>query len=343
MTIFKRNIIELLISSIIGAVVYSSCVKGDVITSPKGVDVLFNYSYNTLNSNAFGEEADRVFLYVFNQDSLLVAQESVEGTGVTNDLRIPLPHITAGKFFFAAIAYSTDVQGPFADFKVSDMPMGESKLADLKARLNLSDNRVQSHELNDFLIGYSSVDIINDSTIQTVTIDMKKVNRKIRIVLLPMRAGAEVPDLATFDFKIVDWLSSGEIDYKYEQLRGDGVTYKPYFQTITTPENGDTLPKDEINSAVIAEINTARLITVNKPKLIITDNTTQKQVVKFDLIWIISLIEMKENAAKWSLQEYLDREDHYTISLFFDSDTATFLRTTIVINGWVINLDDIGL
>jgi|GEM_PF-852157 Protein of unknown function (DUF1812). len=342
MIILKKNIFRLLFCSVIGAAVYSSCVKGDVVVPPKGVDVLFNYSYNMLNSNAFGEKADRVLLYVFNQDSLLVTQESVEGTVVTNDLRIPLPHIADGKFFFAAFAHSTYIQSSFADFKVPDMTIGESKLADLKARLNLPDNRVQNYELNDFLIGYSSAIIANTSS-QSVTLNMKKVNRKIRIVLLPMRAGAEPLDPTTFDFKIVDGLSSGEIDYKYEQLRGDGIIYKPYFQAKTAPEDGEVLPDDEINSAVIAEINTARLITTNKPKLTITDKTTRKEVVKIDLIWIISLIEMKDNAAKWSLQEYLDREDEYNISLFFDSDTATFLRTTIVINGWVINLDDIGL
>ena len=343
MTIFKKSKIELLICSVIGVIIASSCVKADLRTCSKAVGVQFNYNYNTLNSNAFGEEVDKVILYAFDKDGLLVAQESVEGPEVTNDLRIPLPYIIGGKFFFAAIAQSTNIQGSLADFKVPDMIIGESKLTDLNARLKLSADRVQSHELNNFLIGYSPVDISNNSTTQTVTVNMKKVNRKIRIVLLPIRGGAQPLDPTTFDFSIIDPIGNADIDYKYEQLSGEAVIYKPYFQISTAPENGETLSENEINSAIIAEINTARLITSNKPKLIITDKITQKEIVRIDLIWFISLIEMKDNSAKWGLQEYLDREDQYTISLFFENDTGTWLKTTIIINGWVINLADFEL
>lgn len=37
----------------------------------------------------------------------------------------------------------------------------------------------------------------------------------------------------------------------------------------------------------------------------------------------------------WSLQEYLDRQDEYVITLFFDNDK--WMDVTIIINGWVVN------
>ena len=343
MTIFKKSKTGLLICFIIGTIITSSCVRADLNTCSKGVDVQFNYSYNMLNSNAFGEKADRVILYVFDKDRLLIAQKTVEGPEVTNDLRISLPDITPGKFFFAAVAQSTNIENPYADFEIPDLTIGESEPDDLCIGLKLSADRVQNHELNDLLIGYTPADITYSSKARTVTVNMKKVNRKIRIVLLPMRTAVQPSDLPLFDFNIIDPVGNEHIDYKYEQIPGGAVTYKPYFQAITYPRNGETLPENEITGAAIAEINTARLITVNKPKLIITNKTTQKEMIKVDLTWFISLIEMKNNTAKWSLQEYLDREDEYTFSFFFDSDTDTWLQTTIIINGWIISLDDIEL
>ena len=343
MTIFKKSKTGLLICSIIGTLITSSCIRNDSDICPKGVDVQFNYSYNILNSNALGEEIDKIILYAFDKDRVLIAQKTVEGPEVTNDLRIPLPDITAGKFFFAAVAQSTNIYGEFADFKIPDMTIGESELDDLNARLKLSADRVQEYELNNLLIGYAQADITNSSDIQTVTLNMKKVNRKIRIVLLPVKPEVQPLDQTAFDFCIIDPVGNGDIDYKYEQLPGGAVTYKPYFQTKTAPADGEALPGNEISSAVIAEINTARLITTNKPKLIIADKITKKEIVKLDLIWFISLIEMRDNSIKWGLQEYLDREDQYTISIFFDNDTDIWLQTTIIINGWIISLDDIGL
>ena len=50
---------------------------------------------------------------------------------------------------------------------------------------------------------------------------------------------------------------------------------------------------------------------------------------------------MRKNI-NYSLQEYLDREDEYTIKIFVDEKLA-LIKTVIDVNDWIIQINDIEL
>lgn len=43
----------------------------------------------------------------------------------------------------------------------------------------------------------------------------------------------------------------------------------------------------------------------------------------------------------WSIHEYFDRQDHYTLMFFFDANYNFYAR--IKVNDWVVHLSDVGL
>ncbi len=45
----------------------------------------------------------------------------------------------------------------------------------------------------------------------------------------------------------------------------------------------------------------------------------------------------------YSLQEYLDREDEYTIKIFFVDEKLALIKTVIDVNDWIIQINDIEL
>lgn len=340
MNIIIRNISNvpvILLSMVI--ILLSSCIKDDR-DNCGGVNVNFNYSYNILSSNAFGEQADKVVLYVFGEDGLLVKKITKEGAAVTNDLTISLAGLRDGKYQFAAWAQSTNVEGEQANFEIPDLAPGQSTIDELTAFLKRT-NGIQGHELNHFMIGCVTSEIASDAGYRTVTVDLKKVTNKIRVILLPGTTGGTL-DKDDYQISINDEIGNGHINYDYSLL-GDGpLTYSAYFKANMQPGEKETLAGNgPVDNAVVAELNTSRLMEANKPGLVITNSTNGNEIVNLNLCYYISLIRLESHAAEWSLQEYLDRQDEYAISIYVDTVNRSWLKSVLIINGWVINLAEI--
>ncbi len=199
---------------------------------------------------------------------------------------------------------------------------------------------MQQSELNNLLIGAIRAEITDGPQTQEIKVGLKKVNKKIRVVLLPYRGGSKL-DVADYTFSIVDEIGNGHLSYDYSLLEDEQITYRPYYAANIVPKHSEVLNPEEIDRAAVVEINTSRLWEENNPRLIIASKTNDKEIVSVSLPWFFSLAEM-EGHKKWSLQEYLDRQDEYVITLFLQ-DGGTWAQTIIIINGWVINNIPIGM
>ena len=93
--------------------------------------------------------------------------------------------------------------------------------------------------------------------------------------------------------------------------------------------------------AVVADLNTSRLLGDASPRLIITDKKKGKVLLNLNLTWFLSLQGIGEHRAEWSDQEYLDRQDYYNLTFFVQGDV--FMTGKIVVNGWVVSLNDVHL
>ena len=313
-------------------VLMTSCIRED--TSNCGIAVRFAYTHNILSTNALESQVDEVFLYIFGEDGILVQQYANTTEPLTNDF-IRLTNLRSGNYHFVAIAQSKHIILEQSYFSIPQLIAGVSSIDELTYMMKRDASGFQRHELNNFLVGMTNV-VIDRST-SHVTLELKKVTNKIRIVLLPYTPSCML-DVADYEFSIVDKVGNGHINYDYTLLPDKQITYLPYYAANLEPKDTGVLLPDEINKAAVVEINTSRLLVENAPRLMIVDKKRGKKIVSMNLPWVFSLTSM-ENNSKWSLQEYLDRQDRYTIMSYFDANT--WINSYFVINGWVINIKDI--
>ena len=92
----------------------------------------------------------------------------------------------------------------------------------------------------------------------------------------------------------------------------------------------------------IAELTVGRLVVENNPILTITNKDTGKIVLSIPLIDYLVLVKGNYNK-NMTDQEYLDRQDEYSMTFFLD-ENDNWASSTIFINGWhIVNqeIDDI--
>ncbi|WP_303240000.1 FimB/Mfa2 family fimbrial subunit [Phocaeicola plebeius] len=322
----------------------TSCIREDRDDCPAtvghGVKVNFRYTYNIVENDAFGKEAENVRVWIFDEEGKFVSMQEDEGDHIVNGYTLALPSLSVGKYKLVAWAKSMDYDDELSEFSFPDLIAGQSTVSDLTAYLNRDEDNVCSTRLNGLLSGTLDVEVTGAEE-EVFTIDMMKCTNTLRVILMPARAGQT---LYQEDYSFVIDGKNGWLDYKAD-LYGQGeVTYKPYYQELLRDEtaSGESRADDaEINHAVVAELNTSRMMVNQGPRFRIINNRTGKDVLDINLTWFLSLQAVGEHRAEWDDQEYLDRQDTYAVTFFVDGDT--FLQNYIIVNGWVISLEDVTL
>ena len=308
-------------------VVLTACLKEDY--NDCGVTVEFMYNHNILSTNVFENYVDQVNLYVFSDDGIMVQQHTNGSIPLTNNFKMRLDYLDYSNYHFAAWAQSTHIANNQSFFTIPNLTVGVSSIDELIYTLKRNSG-IQQHELNNLLVGTTEAVVFNDKTYLPVTVNLMKVTNKIRVEILSHISGDTI-DVANYNFFIIDEAGNGRINYDYIVLPDEKTTYLPHYAT-------NLLLPDKTNNAAVVEMSTSRLMVVNTPRLKMIDNNEGKEIVSMNLPYIFSLTNM-ENNTQWSLQEYLDRQDRYTITLYFHNNK--WISSTIIINGWAINNNEL--
>lgn len=324
-----KRVISIL-SLILATLSMASCIKDN--QDDCTLDLSFRYVYNMQNADGFSHEVDEVEVYVFDDAKHFVGQYV---TGVTESqkctMHIPLP--TPGKYTFVAWAHSLKEKDEQAFFEIP--ASGKcTTMEDLTARLRRTAGRVD-HKLNSLLNGTLEAEVSGAN--RHLTIDMMKCTNALRIVLMPSRSGKT---LASEDFDIHIEGRNGWLAYDASTYKADSVNYYPYYQSLET-KNGGSAEDSEIDNAVVADLNTSRIMYGTNPRLVVRNKKTDRELLNIDLAWFLALQAIGEHKGEWGNQEYLDRQDEYAMTFFFDGDT--WMRTHIVVNGWVLSLEETEL
>lgn len=314
------------------AAALSSCIKE--YPDECRVSVGFVYDYNILSADAFAHQADEVTLYVFDGSGLLLKKYDRQVTALVGS-SMDIDPLPAGNYRFAAWARGNSLSNANSHFQIPAMTEGQSRIEDLTYRLP-TDNGEQNSELNAFLVGVQDA-AISDRKGESVTVSLKKVTRKIRVVVMPL-AGDSGLEAADYSFRIEEPVGNGLVNYDYSILADAPIVYRPYYYATITPGGGEVPEPGEVDRALAAEISSSRMIASHEARLKITRVETGEDIVNINLPWLLSLTGMEQHN-NWSLQEYLDRQDEFSITLFFQA--GAWSSATIIINGWVVNNVDI--
>lgn len=222
---------------------------------------------------------------------------------------------------------------PKTSFSFKAVPGIGSIMQDLRVEMHNA-GRVSETDLHPLFHG--SLDMsVDNGAYEEATVYLMKNTNNIRVVLQQMNGG-EVDD-KNFTFRITDDNTLFAPDNSL--ISNGGQVYAPWTQgqrTVGVTEEGD-----ETVTVAYAEFSTSRLVAGNHTRLTITRNSDNAQVLNIPLNEYLLLLK-SDHFDKMGDQEFLDRENNWSLIFFLDNN-HNWIRTHIVVNDWIVRINDAEL
>lgn len=312
---------------------FNSCslVWMDQEDCPQGLSLKFVYDYNMMHTDAFNTKVHCASVLLFDQDgNYLQTIHETSDAIKDKDYRMNL-ELEPGDY--TLVAYG----GYPCEDRSFNITSFETKspnhISGLYARMEHYDF-VSQDAKHDFFHGTHSF-TVTENKVSQETVSLVKNTNNIRIVLQQLN-GSEMSH-KDFSFSITD--DNSLMDHTNKVVSAGTVSYLPYSSgdaVVGTAEDGET----PIHT-VFAEFSTSRLTTGTSPKLVIRSIQKDKDVINIPLNTYLLMLK-SEQYKDMSNQEYLDRESDWSIVFFLDPGHR-WITTHIVVNDWVVRLEDIGL
>lgn len=327
----KRNRISGMGAAVIAALiaVLSSCgtvYDDDLQPCPHGVSLRFVYDYNMEYANAFPAQVDCVTLYVFDSEGNYVTTRTETSEALRDENYRMQIDLEQGDYRF--VAYG-GLACQAHSFILSDEPQAGTQWSALSVEM-LHDNFSSDVKLHDFYYG-TEEGTVDADTYREVTVPLMKNTNNIRVVLQQVNGQA----LADEDFVFILTDDNTRFDYRNNLVENGTVTYRPWSEGCQTVEEGEA---DEVTVAY-AEFSTSRLVKEesHRPRLCIQRASDGKVIVDIPLIEYLLLLK-SDAYADMGEQEFLDRESNWSLIFFLD-EGLEWLKTQIIVNGWVVRLN----
>lgn len=304
--------------------------------------VRFKYDYNMKYANAFANEVKTVTLYAFDEEGKFVYQRTEEGDILKADDYSMKVDIEPGDYNLVAWAGLDN-----KSFAIPLLTPGVSDIDELTVKTNRIIN-TRAGEEGSYIVNSKLSSLWHGQRLKIstrawqekiITVPLVKNTNTLRIILQQME-GSKV-DVEKFDFAIYD--DNGWMNYDNSLLKDKTLTYLPYYRaqgstaTATRSISDDYKEETTEISVAVAQIAVARLMADKNPQLRITNKETGKAVLSIPLVQYLLLT--KQEIHDMDPQEYLDRQDEYSMTFFLDSNMG-WLNATIIINGWTIRLNE---
>ncbi|GAB6870125.1 FimB/Mfa2 family fimbrial subunit [Bacteroides rodentium] len=324
-------------AALTAAVALASCERifEDLDPCPHGVSLRFVYDYNMEFANAFPAQVDCLTLLIYDDEDNYVDTKTVTGAELQDeDYRMKLD-LEEGEYHFVAYGGMACRESSFG---FGNIPAEGSRKQELTVEMN-DECLVQpvGKPLHDLFWGeltLATADLYSEGTVK-----MMKDTNGIRIVLQQADGGTVNAD--DFDFEITD--DNTLFDHTNDLVANGTATYTPWAQgqaqtgvSIVGQSQVEPIPVE----VAYAELSTSRLMTKNAPRLTVKRHADGNTVIDLPLNKYLLLMK-SDRYHKMADQEYLDRESRWT--LFFFLQGGTWLNTRIVVNDWVVRINDIEM
>lgn len=298
--------------------------------------IRFKYDYNIKFADAFANEVNSVALYIFDQNNTLIEEITTTDKEAlsSGSFEIPLELEPGG---YTLLAWGGLMNEESFDM-VADTKIGTTKLEELQVKMHRKHNDKGEATVSDDLLplyhGTMTLEVVDKPGTYTETMSLVKDTNSIRILLHEM-SGHNV-DADKFRFEIHD--SNGLYDWDNTLLDDEQIIYEAWYQTTGSADMEEyaTRTVTEVNVA-LAELTIGRMRADNSPILHIISRETGEDVVRLPLADYALLVKGYYRESM-SDQEYLDRQDEYSLTLFLDE--GEWVSSMIYINSWRVVIND---
>ena len=308
------------ICSILCILLITSCtwVEDDVDNCPYGFWLNLHYTYNILDVEAAPEYISEVAVYVYDADGNYVSRLDVPQSVLkANGHRVRVEGLPEGDYQFvvwsgignSTYAVSGD-RGALNQFRLS-LAQPELKVASC---------------LPDLYYGKLQTVHYDDSYVLHDVYMMKNTNQ-LACLVVPMSDDATLsPD--DYDMKVVT--ANSVMDAHNMLVSDNEMTYEPFVRNSVTFEDAEY---GELNG-VSFNISTLRLMEDKDCRLILEKKDSGETIFNISFPEYIGMIgTLYTNLGRQlTVQEYLDRQDFYTIVFFLSSDLNQLVQ--LQVNSW---------
>lgn len=291
----------------------------------------FIYTHNMKFADAFAHEMEcqertkQVDLYIYDEEGYFLSARTIAGEELKAN-RIELD-LQLGTYRLLAWAGLNDTDYTW------ETPAEGSKLSDFRMAVK-QEKQIVDRELLGLFQGQLTLEIPEGGETHT-DFPLVKDTNKLRFILIDTNTGTV---LDVDDFQIRATTTNGDLDADNRPVSDTRLTWLPYYKGVQQVASADGT---SAYPAVCAELNTLRLIKGGKGTLHLRYAKDAADFLAVDLADFLCLTQMESH--KLDAQEYLDRQDEYSILIYIDLTGGKAHCLQVIVNDWVIRLDDTDL
>lgn len=333
-----KNFISVLLMSIL-ALFTNSCdsLHEDLQPCPQGLRLRFIYEYNMLFANAFMSQVHCLTLLVYDENGNYMDTVTVTDRELLADenwrMILDLP---AGDY--TLIAYG-GMACPDASFVFDPTPGTGVEMSQVEVTMKPEFiTSPENNPMHDLFYGMLKVTVPENGTDYTdATVEMMKDTNNLRIILQHLdNTPVKVDD---FNFEVI--ADNTKFNYENDVIPTEMTIFRPWItgqEPIGAEIVGDHV-QDVVSEIAYAEISLSRLMLNGGSRLEITLASDGDSVVSIPLAIYLQYLK-SQRYASMGPQEFLDRESEWTLFFFLDKKNR-WVKTQIIINGWVVRINDI--
>ena len=318
----------------------SSCNDGLSIFDGEGdcgVYISFKYDYNLKKANAFANEVNSIALYVFDENDTLVDYTTTADKKALSKEKFEM-HLQLAPGKYRLLAWGGVMNEESFDI-LADAKIGETKIEEVQVKMHREYNdrgeATVSEEILPLYHGSMHIEVSDEDATYRHTMSLMKNTNSVRILLNEL-SGTEM-DADQYIFEIKD--NNGLYDWDNTLLDDEEITYSAWYQQTGIADIDESRTITAV-SVALAELTVGRMMADKSPILSIKNRQTGVEVVRIPLAEYALLVKGKYRE-QMSNQEYLDRQDEYSLTFFLDE--GVWLDTYILINSWRVVLNDTEL
>lgn len=263
----------------------------------------FVYDYNMKFADAFQHEVDRAALFICDDKGNYIMRRDIEGAELkANNIKMDLE---PGTYYAVTWAGLDD-----AFYEMPAPTPGTTTLQELRLRTLREADGTNGKDLVPLWHSLDTLTVVRN-THEDKYISLAKNTNRLRLVL--QDTDGNCMDVRDFTFEIK--ADNGYMAHDNSLLNDPVISYLPYYTENVNIAEGDSLMgKPVMQTVAVAEMNTMRLMAGENYRLVVRHKNWEKDVLNINLNNYLLLTQMEGHDI--SAQEYLDRQDEYSIVFF---------------------------
>lgn len=309
----------------------TSCIREYLEECPQAYALRFRYDYNMKFADLFAGQVEDLSVYVFDSHGKYVCTFTDRGECLRDpEYKLALPLAPGGYRF---VVWAGLDGGCFTPAALLPGVSGESDLALTLYRNENGDVPCDRPLVPLWHSRLEAVEVPGPGTLQTDTLNLVKNTNTIRVIL--QQRDGSLLRASDFDIRIDCPAGNGLLAHDNDLLPDQPLVYRPYAFSDGISESEPELPQ------VTADLSVSRLTVDDAMRLRIGKKAGEGYWVDMPLVDYLLMTQHEQDARILSDQEYLDRQDMYSILLYLDGDR--WFDSLVLINGWALRPGSVDL